>query len=153
LNAPVNRVDLNGRSAWSIAGALVCADAVYSASIYTIATGLANENDYLVDLGFQMTRFIAPAAYFGAAVGPVVPAIPGALTSAAVATWEGIAGAAAYTSGIVGAGAEALSYWAMANPYEFISIVDVLGQIGGPPDGIPITPAGFLTWFYVNTHN
>jgi len=152
-NDPVNRVDLNGRFAWNIFGALSAGTAVHSAAIYTVATGVWYDNDWLIDVGMKMDYLVAPATYFGAVVGPLLPAVPGALTNIAVAAWEGATTAAGYAGGVIGVGAKAVSYWAMANPYEFISIIDVLGQIGGPPDIPPITPAGWVTWFYMQTHN
>jgi RHS repeat-associated protein len=140
-NDPVNRVDLNGRSFWNIFGALSAGAAVHSAAIYTVATGVWYDQDYLIDWGIQMERLVAPAMLLGAALGPLLPELPGA----ALSVWEGMAGG-------ISAGAKAISYWAMANPYEFISIVDVIAVAGGPPDYTPKTPAGWVTWFYMYTH-
>jgi RHS repeat-associated protein len=154
LNDPMNGIDPTGKfSAWSIFGGLSAGATVHSAAIYTVATGIQFDNERLIQIGLQMEHFVAPAVYFGAAIGPVLPKVPGALTKAAVATWEMATSAAVYTSGYIYAGAEALTYWAMANPYEFVSIIDVIGQFGGPPGSTPTTPAGWVAWLYTNSKN
>jgi RHS repeat-associated protein len=152
-NDPVNRVDFGGRSFWNIFGALSAGTAVHSAAIYTVATGVWYDNDTLIDTGIFMEQLVAPAMYAGAALGPLLPKVPGALTKAAVGIWEGVTAGVSAVSGGATAVAKGLSYWAMANPYEFVSVIDVFGQIYGAPGSVPITPAGFVTWCYVNSQD
>ncbi|MBN1787486.1 MAG: RHS repeat-associated core domain-containing protein [Sedimentisphaerales bacterium] len=160
-NDSINAIDLSGEFAWPIFGALSAGTAVYSASIYAIATGIEYDYDELINMGFRMQNYIAPAMYFGAITGPLLPVAPGIITNFTLAVWDTLTTTVIYTVGYAYVGGEALvkavAYWAIAYPestiYGVINVIDMIAQIGGPPGSLPTTPLGALTWLYVNYDN
>ena len=152
LNNPSNMVDIGGRSAWNIAGALIAGTAVRAAATYTVAVGIDRGDDTLFEAGLQMHHLIAPAMYVGALLGP---SAPGLLLKGGLALWNTAKDATGVTYLAGNALANAMSTWALTHFtfYEIASMVDVAAQYCGPQGGIPFTPAGFAAWLHVHYYD